>query len=452
MSEVAAVMVPVAALKAWAGNPRKNDPAVDEVAASIKRFGFGSPIIARQENGEVICGHTRLKAAIRLKLASVPVRYLDLSAEEAHAYALADNKLGEIATWDQVPLADAFRDLEKAQVDLSGLGWDGGELEKFLGHKPGGMGGGGGVVTDPDEDDLPEPPAVPVSKPGEVYELGPHRLVCGDCRNIATVTALLGGRKINLAFTSPPYAAQREYDESSGFKPIPPDEYVAWFEAVQAAVRVNLAPDGSWFVNIKEHCEGGQRHLYVKDLTIAHVRQWGWRFVDEICWVRSGPPGSWPDRFKNGFEPVFHYSRGRCKFRPRAVGHMSDHVRVPSSVNNAERTGTNGEHWNLSGEFVDGIALPSNVVQCAGVETGTGHTAAFPVGLPEFFVKAYTDEGDAVYDPFMGSGTTLVAAAKHGRVAFGTEISPRYCDVIRRRWTRYARANNLDAGPGALDG
>lgn len=132
MSEVAAVMVPVAALKAWAGNPRKNDPAVDEVAASIKRFGFGSPIIARQENGEVIAGHTRLKAAIRLKLASVPVRYLDLSAEEAHAYALADNKLNEIATWDQVPLADAFRELEKAQVDLSGLGFESSEIRALL--------------------------------------------------------------------------------------------------------------------------------------------------------------------------------------------------------------------------------------------------------------------------------------------------------------------------------
>lgn len=449
--EVAAVMVPVAALRPWVKNPRKNDPAVDSVAASIKRFGFGAPIVARLEDGEVIAGHTRLKAAIRLGLSSVPVRYLDLTPEEARAYALADNKLGELAEWDTVGLVDVIREIGASGTPLDGLGWGGEDLDKMLGRMSNGSGGGPRLV-DPDEDDIPAPPPVPVSKPGEVYELGPHRLVCGDCRDLATVSALLGGRKINLAFTSPPYAAQREYDESSGFKPIPPDEYVAWFEAVQAAVRANIAPDGSWFVNIKEHCEGGQRHLYVKDLTIAHVRQWGWRFVDEICWVRSGPPGSWPDRFKNGFEPVFHYSRGRCKFRPRAVGHMSDHVRVPSSVNNAERTGTNGEHWNLSGEFVDGIALPSNVVQCAGVETGTGHTAAFPVGLPEFFVKAYTDEGDAVYDPFMGSGTTLVAAAKHGRVAFGTEISQRYCDVIRRRWTRYAKANNLDAGSGALDG
>ena len=151
-NDTAAVMVPVSALRPWAGNPRKNDPAVDEVAASIKRFGFGAPIIAREANGEIIAGHTRLKAAIRLKLSAVPVRYLDLSEEEAHAYALADNKLGEIATWDQVPLADAFRELEKAQVDLSGLGWDGGELEKLLGHVHGA--GGGGPRPGDDEDPM----------------------------------------------------------------------------------------------------------------------------------------------------------------------------------------------------------------------------------------------------------------------------------------------------------
>lgn len=124
MSEPAAVMVPVAALKPWAGNPRKNDPAVDDVAASIKRFGFGAPIIARQENGEVIAGHTRLKAAIRLKLAAVPVRYLDLSAEEAHAYALADNKLGEKAEWDVAGLAKL-----SAELDLLALGWTGTEMD-----------------------------------------------------------------------------------------------------------------------------------------------------------------------------------------------------------------------------------------------------------------------------------------------------------------------------------
>ena len=98
------------------------------------------------------------------------------------------------------------------------------------------------------------------------------------------------------------------YDESSGFRPIPPDEFTDWFEDVQSSVHAVLADDGSWFVNIKEHCDGGQRHLYVKDLTIAHVRRWGWRYVDELCWVTGGFPGKFDERFKNGFEPVFHFA------------------------------------------------------------------------------------------------------------------------------------------------
>lgn len=145
--EVAAVMVPVAALRPWVKNPRKNDPAVDSVAASIKRFGFGAPIVARLEDGEVIAGHTRLKAAIRLGLASVPVRYLDLSPEEARAYALADNKLGEAAEWDTVALVDVIRELGASGTPLEGLGWGGEDLDKMLGR----MAGGGNVV-DPDAD------------------------------------------------------------------------------------------------------------------------------------------------------------------------------------------------------------------------------------------------------------------------------------------------------------
>jgi len=297
-----------------------------------------------------------------------------------------------------------------------------------------------------------------VSAQGEVYQLGPHRLLCGSCREPADVARLLAGRKVNLAFTSPPYAAQREYDASSGFKPIAPDEYVDWFEAVQAGVREHLAPDGSWFVNIKEHCDEGQRSLYVKDLTIAHVRKWGWRFVDESCWAHSGTPGEVHRRFKNGWEPVFQFTRSNdFKFRPDDVRHESDAVRGKYADRQRPRIGA-ADSQGLTGdifanpELTSGLAYPSNVLRLGKNRESWGHGAAFPVELPAFFVLAYTDDGDVVYDPFMGSGTTLIAAAKHGRTAYGMEISPKYCDVIRRRWTRWALANGQDPGPGALDG
>jgi site-specific DNA-methyltransferase (adenine-specific) len=209
-----------------------------------------------------------------------------------------------------------------------------------------------------------------------------------------------------------------------------------------------LAEDGSWFVNIKEHCDDGQRSLYVKDLTLTHVRQWGWRFVDELCWLRSGVPGFFPNRFKNGFEPVFHFSTGQCAlvFNPAAVGHLSEEAFKGSGGSFIKDYGCDVSTKNFAG-----IALPNNVIDIKHSSTISDHTAAFPVGLPSFFIKAYSDPSDAIFDPFLGSGTTLIAAAKEGRVCYGVEISPGYCDIIRRRWTAYANQAGLDAGEGALE-
>jgi len=442
-TQAAALWVPTAALSVWTDNPRDNDKAVPDVVSSMKRFGFGSPIVARP-NGEIIAGHTRLKAALELRMPEVPVRFMDLDPAEAHLMALADNRVGEIADWNDDLLADVLLEMETKGADLTGIGWSDDELADIMAKSD-------PLPMDGSEDEMPELQAEVHSKPGEVYELGPHRLICGDCRAQKDVSALLDGVVVNVAFTSPPYASQRKYDESSGFKPIKPDAYVEWFDAVQANVREHLAEDGSWFVNIKEHCDDGQRSLYVKDLTIAHVRAWGWRFVDEFAWVRPSPPGKWPDRFKNGFEPVLHFAANRVKFNPYSVGTDSETVPVKSSLIGANTSGPNGKHWNLSAQTVSGTALPSNVLKVSGVEQGTGHTAAFPVALPAFFVKAFSDEGDAILDPFMGSGTTLIAAAQERRVAYGMEISPGYCDVIRRRWTRWAHTHNQDPGSGALE-
>jgi site-specific DNA-methyltransferase (adenine-specific)/site-specific DNA-methyltransferase (cytosine-N4-specific) len=269
----------------------------------------------------------------------------------------------------------------------------------------------------------------------------------------------MDGEEIGIGFTSPPYASQRVYDESSGFKPIPPDEYVDWFEPVQAGVREHLADDGSWFVNIKEHCDDGQRSLYVKDLTIAHVRGWGWRFVDEFCWQRLSLPGAYPNRFKNYWEPVFHYAQSpRIAFNPDAVCHefdsagaiTCDEVAMAGRSSGYTKTGSNGGPGFVKSKN-RASALPSNIISVSGVEHGTGHAAAFPVALPVFFVKAYTDPGGIVFDPLMGSGTTLIAAAQEGRRGYGCEISPGYCDIIRRRWTAWAKKHDQDPGPGALE-
>ena len=234
--------------------------------------------------------------------------------------------------------------------------------------------------------------------------------------------------------TSPPYATQREYDPASGFRPVAPEEYVEWYRAVAANIASVLAPDGSYFLNIKEHAEDGQRHLYVKDLTIAHVRQWGWQFVDEFCWRKTdnGVPGGWGNRFKNAWEPIFHFtgSGAAIKFRPDAVSHPSDGVFDYSPEIPRSRTGSGllGEHPRR-----EGLARPSNVIEAKTEASQGSHSAPFPRAIPEFFIKAFSDPGEVVFDPFLGSGTTMVAAGLLDRIGYGLEISPAYCDVVVRR-------------------
>lgn len=439
--EAAAVWVDIERLKPWADNPRRNDPAVARVAESIKRFGFGAPVVARLADSQVIAGHTRLKAAVKLGLPKVPVRFLDLDPVDARLLSLADNKIGELADWDDEALARILRELRDQDVDLTvGVGFSDAELRALLEEPvpPGGAGSGAEL------DDAPAATEALLAKWGVASDQlwvvdgarGAHRILCGDCRRAADVARLLDGRKANVAFTSPPYASQREYDEASDFRPVPADAYVDWFDLVQAQVREHLTDDGSWFVNIRAHCEGGERHLYVYDLVVAHARQWGWRFIDDLCWVRAGVPGSWPNRFKNGWEPVFHFAtQAQIKFRPDAVSHPSEHAFDYSPANGKSASGSGLLGKEHASGFREGLARPSNVVEVGsgGTKVSGAHPAEFPVGLPEFFIKAFSDDGDAVYEPFAGSGTTILAAEAAGRVGYGIEISPKYVAVILER-------------------
>lgn len=284
----------------------------------------------------------------------------------------------------------------------------------------------------------------PVTQPGDLWLLGPHRVLCGDARNAGDVQRLVNGAVINLAFTSPPYASRRAYDPESGFRPVRPDDYVDWFAPVAAAVQSVLADDGSWFVNIKASTDGTLlTHLYVHELVIAHVREWGWNYATEFCWKRPGVPKRVILRFKNQFEPVYQFTKGRWKIRP-------DRVRIPTrdAVHPAgpgqglrEWRYTQGSPGSVSfGGSVPtaGLAYPGNLLPAFSSARSSGHPGAFPVGLPQFFVKAYTDPGDWIYDPFMGSGSTLIAGDRQGRLVCGMEISPRYVDLICERYLSVA--------------
>jgi DNA modification methylase len=446
---------PTERLVPYQRNARTHSPEqIAQIAGSIVEFGFVNPILVDSSAG-VVAGHGRLLAARKLGLAEVPVVVLDhLSETQRRAYILADNRLALNAGWDDALLAAELRDLKADGLDLSLAGFSDDELEALLADadepEP---------ATDVD-DAVPEAPVDPVTRPGDVWLIGDHRLICGDCRELAAVQKLLNRVRANVCVTSPPYATQREYDSASGFKPIPPDQYADWYRDVAANVAAILADDGSYFLNIKEHADNGERDLYVKDLVIAHRREWGWRFVDELCWRKTdnGVPGGWGNRFKNAWEPVFHLCRQqKIKFRPEAVGHESEDC-FDYSPNNPKSTsgsgllgtgprgaaadgGKNQGAWGRTRSSLasdsegrhTGIARPSTVIEVKSESSQGSHSAPFPRALVEFFLKAFSDPGDVVFDPFMGSGTTMAAAHVLGRKGYGCEISPAYCDVILRR-------------------
>lgn len=428
--------VPIDDLTPFPGNARRGD--VEKIRESIARLGQYRSLVVRDTGKDMVIlagNHTyQALAAEGNEVARCEVIRCD--DDEAKRINLADNRMAELGGYDDDALAELLSGLDG---DLDGTGYAEDDLNALLAVAEPQTVSDDGRDMEPEADQVPEPPSEPVTRTGDVWLLGPHRILCGDSRDAGDVARLLDGARVNVAFTSPPYASQRAYDESSGFKPIPPDEYVGWFDDVQANVRAHLAEDGSWFVNIKEHCEGGQRHLYVKDLTAQHVRAWGWKWVDELVWLdtKNGMPGKWPNRFKDAWERVLQFSHGsQIKFRPTANATPTDDMIIynpETRIAASDGRGGGYHEGSKPREYTSGLALPSNVVQIPAGGDGS-HTAAFPVALPAWFIRAYSDPGDVVFDPFMGSGSTLIAAHQENRVAYGTEISAAYCDVVCTRW------------------
>jgi DNA modification methylase len=410
--------------KNWRTHPKAQADALKGVLAEV---GIADAVLARElEDGTLMLldGHLRVET---MGDQILPVLVLDVDEAEGDKVLATLDPLAAMAESDAAKLDAILREVDtgspELQQMLSDLAEDAGLYQDEAKE----------IV----EDEVPEPPVNPITKPGDLYILGEHRLLCGDSTKAEDVERLMAGAKINVAFTSPPYASQRKYDESSGFKPIPPDEYVEWFSHIQENVRKFIAEDGSWFVNIKEHCEDGQRSLYVKDLAISHVRLWGWCFIDELCWKRNSIPGLFPGRFKNLWEPVFHFSPSpgtgvKCdQFSVAEEGNGFQYE--PGLVKRLKSTGSEENGAELKAR---GVVLPGNVLEfnSDSAKEQTGHSAPFPVKLPSFFIRAYSDKGDSVYEPFCGSGTTLIAAEQLGRKCYGMEISPQYCDVIVKRW------------------
>lgn len=248
----------------------------------------------------------------------------------------------------------------------------------------------------------------------------------GDCLNLMQH---IPSDSVDLIVTSPPYADARSHTYGG----IKPDKYVKWFCEHAYEMRRILKPTGSFVLNIKERCEKGERHTYVLDLILALKREVGFRWVEEYMWHKTtSAPGKWKYRFRDSWERILHFSKTKeVKMRQDAVKvpvgdwtetrlqNMSENDRQRRQSATDSGIGRRIEAW----EGKD-LVYPSNVLHRPPVCHNTGHSAAFPEWLPEFFIKLFTDEGDIVLDPFLGSGTAFRVAKELRRSPIGIEINP----------------------------
>lgn len=411
-------------------NPRiHDDPLIQQ---SMRDHGVIDVCVVQRSRRRILGGHGRWENAIALAAAHVPTLWVDCDDDEAEEILLVLNRAADNATYDNPRLSKVLSRIKDSGRDVRRAGWDDSALRRFVAR-----------VSKQAEREIEEdaPPAKPKrrTKPGDLWLMGPHRLLCGDARDETHWAQLLDGARPTLVFSSPPYADRRTYDDETEFRPIPPDEYVEWFMPIAAIIAGMLTADGSWCLNIKEGSTDGARERYVLDLVVAHLDS-GWRYVDEYVWPRPAFPidPKTVQRFKNGWEPVFHFTRGPGhKFRPDDVRVESDSTFTYDADEPMQGSSDSGFLGVGRGNKSAGLAFPSNVLPHFGVAaTGTEHPAAFPIGLPAWFIRSHTDEGDLVVDPFAGAASTIIAAHELGRVGCGLELSPFYCDQALTRWQR----------------
>ena len=379
---------PVGRLLPYARNPRRNDHAVDRMASSIQEFGFKIPILARS-SGEIVDGHLRLKAAHKLSLPEVPVLLCDEWTEaQVKAFRLLVNRSANWADWDSELLSLELEDLRTLDFDLNLTGFEPLEIDQLLSL---------------DEDEVPEPSAdslagAAVSKTGDLWQCGKHRILCGDATSESDVQALLGTTVPHLMVTDPPYGV--DYDpnwrEQAGLGKqrqtgtVTNDHQVDWTQAW------HLFPGQVAYV----------WHAGVHTAQVAEsLLSVGFRIRAQIIWVKQ--------HFALG-RGDFHWQHEPCWYAVRE---------------------NESSHWN--GDRTQSTVWEvSNLNPFGGLkeEPATGHGTQKPLELMRRAILNNSVRGEVIYDPFLGSGTTLLAAEKTDRICYGLEIDPRYVDVIVRRW------------------
>lgn len=392
-------MRPIDSIKPYEQNPRQNEDAVDAVARSIQEFGFRQPIVV-DEQLVIIVGHTRHKAAIKLGMTEVPVHVaVSLSPEQARAYRIADNQAAALSEWDYDLLPIELAALKDSNYDLTLLGFDHDELASLL--EPSGNPG----LTDPDE--VPETPDEAVTRPGDLWVLGDHRLLCGDSTRPDQLARLMAGRSARMVFTDPPWNVGIGQDSNPRHRQrpglhndsLPDDDFRSFLSGFVQAIQPHF--DGDLY------CVLGASEWPTLDWAL---RQHGYHWSATIIWVKD----------------VFVLGRSKYHRRYEPIWY--------------------GWHSAGKSSFGDDRDL-DDVWEIPRPRRSEEHPTMKPVELVARAINNSSRPGDAVLDPFGGSGSTLIAAEQTGREAFLMELEPLFCDVIVRRFEEFTgtKAERIDA-------
>lgn len=357
---------------------------IEQIAASIKEFGFNQPIVL-DKNNVIIVGHGRYEAAKILGLTEVPTITVDLTEEQAKAYRLADNQLNALTGFDMDLVVEELKGLSDEMFDLTGFDRD--------------------LLIEPDakDDEVPPIPDAPRSVIGDVYQLGPHRVLCGDSTQIEAVERLMDGKKADMSFTSPPYnvghnlgyeGKESKYENST-------DDLDDYVNLIVQSTRNAMKYSAEVFVNIQ---------------FLANNKK------DVILWLAD-----LADRFKD----IFFWKK--LQVAPQMADNVANNqveIIVLFGHNNNRKWGNKRFHGNFSTYIETKSASGEN-------KNAKIHNATFPVELPLKFITHGYNDGSIILDLFIGTGSTLIAAEKTGRICYGMELDPKYIDVVVQRYIDY---------------
>lgn len=385
-------------IKKYQDNAKKHPKKqIEQIAKSIEEFGFNQPIVIDKYN-EIIVGHGRYDASKILGLEEVPIiRRENLTKEQVKAYRLADNKLNE-SDWDMELVIQELKELDDLGFDIELTGFD------------------VDLIIEPEDkdDEVPELPENPKSKLGDLYELGNHRVLCGDSTNIDDIDILFSNRKAKLIFTSPPYnmagGMYENYKDN-----LAREEYINFNLNVVGEWKKHLMGFVFWNISYNKN----SRDEFI-EIIYRIIKETGLKFLELIVWnKKTAMPINSKDAMTRQYEDILVVGNDES---------IREDLEMGAVLRNSKEAFFNSKTRKWLRNYWEISPMNSQL---------DNHKACFPVELPLRAIQIMSSEDEIIADPFIGSGSTLIASEKTGRLCYGMELDPRYVDVIVQRYVDY---------------